>query len=230
MATLGTDDSNILEAEPINWRLVVYPLALAAIVLLGGFGYYYYAQMQRDALEAQARIVVSQAKTPEDFLKAADQFPNTNQATMALLAAASLSFDKKDYDAAIKDYQRIISNASTDTTLRDSAQLGLGSTLAATGKLDDAINVYLTVARRAEKSPYAPYAYQAAASLYEQKGDKDNQKKILTEAVGLGTDSMFVKEAQSKLKELNPTPATPTTISLSAPPPPPGPLPVPTPH
>jgi predicted negative regulator of RcsB-dependent stress response len=225
MATLESDDSNILDAETINWRLIVYSILAALVVVTGGFGYYYYLQNQREELEASARDALVQAKTPEELVKVADQFPQTDQATLALLSAADGSFAKRDYAAAIQDYQRIVQAVTTDPDLRDPAQLGLASSLEANGKIDDAINTYLEVARRGDKSPYAPFAYNAAANLYEERGDKDNESEVLTEAATLNPDSPFVKQAQSKLKQLtaaaqppetNTVPTTPAPVSAPA--------------
>jgi predicted negative regulator of RcsB-dependent stress response len=216
MASLELGDSNIVDADTINWRLVVYPIVAAIVLLLGGFGYYYYQINQRETLEAQARDVLLLAKSPEDFIKVADQFPNTDQATLSLVTAATLSFNKKDYDSAAKTYQRIIGEPGTNPLLRDSAQLGLASSLEAAGKIDDAIGAYLAVARRGKDSPYAPFAYTAAARLYEQKGDKENQRLVLTEAAGLGAESPFVKDATLKLKALNAAAANPTPTSTPA--------------
>jgi predicted negative regulator of RcsB-dependent stress response len=216
MATLESNDSNILDSETINWRLVVYPILAALIIVAGGFGYYYYLQNQREELEATARAALLQAKTPEDLVKVADQFPHTDQETLALLSAANGSFAKRDFAAAIKDYQRIIQTAGTDAELRDSAQLGLGSSLEASGKGDDAIQAYLEVANRGTKSPYAPYAYTAAARIYEQRGDTTNERSILTEAASLDPDSPFVKQAQVKLKELATAAEPPVTVQVPA--------------
>lgn len=229
MATLESDDSNIFDAETGNWRLVVYPVLLAVILVLGGVGYYYYQQAQREILEGKAREAVMAAKTPEELIKAADDFPGTTQATLALLSAASQSFEKKDYDAAIKDYQRIIGTVSTDAILRDSAQLGLGSSLEASGKskTEDVIAAFMVVAERGDTSPYAPYAYHAVATIYDQKGDKENERKILMQAASLGGDSPFVKEAQSKLKELAGSAAATPSVT---PEPTAAPTPIPTPH
>jgi predicted negative regulator of RcsB-dependent stress response len=233
MATLQSDEANILDAETINWRLVVYPILAALVVAVGGLGYYYYLQNQREELEAAARAALVQAKTPEEFTKVADQFPHTDQGTLALLKAADGSFAKQDYAAATQDYQRILQTVTTDAELRDSAQLGLASTLEANGKSDDAINTYLDVAQQGNKSPYAPYAYTAAARLYEERGDKDNERKILTELASLDPDSSFVKQAQSKLKELTPTaqppPTAPPTNVMTAPAPVPASVPAPVP-
>jgi hypothetical protein len=44
MATLDSDDANILDAETINWRLIVYPILAALIVVVGALGYYFYLQ------------------------------------------------------------------------------------------------------------------------------------------------------------------------------------------
>jgi predicted negative regulator of RcsB-dependent stress response len=219
MATLGSDDSNILDAETTNWRLVIYPVVAAIILILGGFGYYYYLQSQQELRESQAREAIVQAKTPEELVKVADQFSGTHQATVALLSAANDSFNKKDYAAATKDYQRVISTVETDPDLRDSAQLGLASTLEASGKMDDAINAYLTLARRGKESAYAPFAYNAVVQIYEQRGDKENERTILLQIAGLGIDSPFVKQAEAKLKALNtaPTPSpTPASNALSS--------------
>jgi predicted negative regulator of RcsB-dependent stress response len=203
MATLGPDDSNIINAETLNWRLVVYPVVIAIALLLGGFGYYSYLLNKQERRETQASEAVLQAKTPEQLVKVADQFPKTDQATLALLTAAKDSFDKKDYPAAIQSYQRVIGTPEADKVLRDSAQLGLASSLEAGGKVDDAIGAYLTVARRGNDSPYAPFAYNAVAAIYEERNDKANERKILTEMVSLGSDSSFAKAAQEQLKMLN---------------------------
>jgi len=216
------DDSNILDAEAVNWRLVVYPLVAVIVILVGGLGYYYYQQSMREQLAAQAGEAILQAKTPEQLVKVADLFPTTDQATLALLSAASDSFDKKDYAAAMKSYQRAIDSTDENSYLHDSAQVGLASTLDASGKVEDAIHTYLAVAHRDNNSPYASFAYQAVATIYEQRGDKTNERETLTELVGMGNDSPFTKEASSKLKALTPSNDTPlgtpeTNLSTPAP-------------
>jgi predicted negative regulator of RcsB-dependent stress response len=216
MATLATNESNILDAETINWRLIVYPILAALVIVVGGFGYYYYLQGQREELETNARAALVAAKTPEDMVKVADQFPNTDHATIALLGAAQMSFSKQDYASAITDYQRVMQTVTTDPELRDSAEIGLASAQEASGKADDAITSYLEVARRGIKSPYAPFAYNAAAQIYDQRGDKANEQKILTEAAGLDPDSPFVKQAQEKLKEMEAAAQPPISIPVSA--------------
>jgi predicted negative regulator of RcsB-dependent stress response len=216
MATLESNDANILDAETVNWRLIVYPLLAVLVVVVGGFGYYYYLQNQRDQLEVSAHAALVQAKTPAEWVKVADRFPGTDQSTLALLNAADSSFAQRDYPAAIQDYQRIIQTTTADGELRDSAQLGLGSTFEANGKIDDAINAYLVVARRGAQTPYSPYAYTAAARLYDERGDKDHERQVLTEAASLDPDSAFVKQAQFKLKQLAAAPP-PSPILPAAP-------------
>ncbi|MCE0499668.1 MAG: tetratricopeptide repeat protein [Methylacidiphilales bacterium] len=211
MTTLDSSDANIVEGDFINWRLVLYPIVAAVILILSGLVYYFYLQNQREELEASAREALLQAKTPEALVAVADQFPATEQAAIALLNAAGDSFDKKDYAAASRDYQRIIGNPNADALLRDSAQMGLASTLEVSGKADDAINAYLTVAHRGNESPYAPAAYYAVASIYRQRGDKANEQGVLIEEAALDPESSFVKEAQQRLKELNFSEGIPTT-------------------
>ena len=223
MATLDSSEANILDAETINWRAIVYPILVILLLIVGGFSFYYYQQNQRDLAEAHARAAMLNATTPEQLIKVADDFPGTDTATLALLSAADKSFDKRDYASAAKDYQRILSTAGTAPQLNDSAQVGLASALESDGKLDEAINAYLEVARRGAKTPYAPYAFSSAARLYEQKGDKDAERKILTEASALDSDSGFTQMAKAKLKDLNSAaqapliPATPPAPASPAP-------------
>jgi predicted negative regulator of RcsB-dependent stress response len=214
MATLQSDEANIFDTETINWRLIVYPILATLIVVVGGLGYYYYLQNQREELEDSAHAALVQAKTPEELVKVADQFPGANQGTLALLSAADGSFSKRNYPATNQDYQRILQAVTTDPELRDSAQLGLASSQEANGKIDDAINTYLKVAQLGDKSPYAPFAYAAVARLYEERGDKDNERKILTEAASLDPDSPFVKQAQFKLKEMATATQLPPTVPV----------------
>jgi len=217
MATLESQDANILDADPVNWRLVVYPIVGLLILVLGGLGIYYYTLGQRQLREDQARTAFLQAKTPEALIQVADQFPKTTHAVFALLSAADLSFAKKDFDAADKDYQRVLDGPDNDAVLRDSAQVGLASSLEAGNKTDNALNAYLTVARRGNGSPYAPYAYSSAARIYDQKNDKENERKILTEAAGLNGESPYVKQAQMKLRALNATATSPGTNAALVP-------------
>jgi predicted negative regulator of RcsB-dependent stress response len=215
MATLESDDSNIIDGQEINLRLIVYPILAAIIIIAGGVGYYYYQQNERDIAEANARTAMLKAQTPEELVQVADQFPHTDQATLALLKAADDSFSQLDYAASIKDYQRVMDTTGTDPLLRDSAQLGLASSLEASGKVDEAIAAYLEVAHRGDKTPYAPFGFNAVARIYTQRGDKENERKILMEETSLSPDSAFVKQAQARLKELSGpdlVPANPSAI------------------
>lgn len=219
MATLQSDEANILDAETINWQIIVFP-ALAVLIIAGlGFGYYYYQLEQREELEANVRDALVQAKTPEDMIKIAQQYPDTDQATLALLGAADASFAKRDFDGAIHNYQQVIAKPKVDPELADTAQLGLASSLEAAQKPDDAIKAYMAVANRGTASPFAPYACISAARIYETKGDKTDEQTVLTQAAGLDPDSNFVKQAQLRLKLLNitSTPSTPTPASSAAP-------------
>jgi predicted negative regulator of RcsB-dependent stress response len=219
MATLESDDRNIVEADAVNWRLIVYPILAVAVILLGGFGYYYYQLNEREQEETDARAQLVLAKTPADMVKVADQFPQTTQAALALIDAADASYAGKDYDGALKDYQRVIASEQAPVELRDSAQVGIGSTQEASGKPEDAIRSYLAVAQKGSHSPFAPFAYHAVAQIYEARKDKDDELRILQQTLQLGGDSPFVKEAEARLKELTSAPGSgglPETISNGA--------------
>jgi predicted negative regulator of RcsB-dependent stress response len=209
MASLESDERNIIEAEEINWRLIVYPILVLAVVVLGGFALYYYYLNQQEQAEQSAATALSSAKTPVDIEKIADQYSGTVQASVGLMRAADLSFTAKDYAGAMKDYQRVIDSKESPPELRDSAQLGLASAQEASGKADDAIQTYLAVAHKGNHSPFAPVAYHQVAAIYASRQDKANEIQILQQAVQLAGDSPFTREAADRLKEL-----TPTTVSV----------------
>ena len=219
MATLDSSDANIIDTEPTNWRLIVYPILALLIIFVGGFSFYYYQQTHRNDLEIQATAAMIKAKTPEELAKVADQFPGTDSGTLSLIGAGNLSFDKKNYDAAVTYYKQVLSETSANPTLASSARVGLASAQEAANKLDDAINTYLVEAHLGKTSPYAPYAYSSAARLYEQKGDKEDRLKTLSDLLGAGFDanSPFVQQAQAQMKQLTAPPPTVVPVPASAP-------------
>jgi tetratricopeptide (TPR) repeat protein len=216
MAILQTDDANLIESETINWRLIVYPILAVLVIGVCGLGYYYYKLNQREDNETNARALLVKATTPEEFLKVADQYPGTDQATIAIMSAASAFFDKHDYDGALSAYNKILADTSLGAQWYDSATLGTASVYEATGKVDQALAAYLEVAHQGDKSAYAPYAYNSAARVYDGRGDKENERLILGEAAALDPDSTFTKQAQYKLKELNTAAAPPMTVNVPA--------------
>lgn len=224
MATTDTDETNLIDAETVNWQLIIYPVVAVIVIGMVGLAFYYYQVEQREQLEATARTALVAAKTPEDLLKVADQYPTSTQAALAVLDAANQYYDKGDYAKAITAYQKMDSLPKPDEMLVESSRLGLGSSYEAAGKTDDAIAAYMRDGDLGAKSPYAPYACYAASQLYEQKGDKENERRVLTQAAGLNPDSQFVKQAQQKLKQMMatdqpvipPTGALPSAIPASA--------------
>jgi hypothetical protein len=211
MATLESPDSNILDADAVNWRFIVYPIVGVLILLIGGCGIYFYLQNARAEHEAAARQALLHAKTPAEYTQVADQFPGTTHAAMALIAAGNLSYDQKDYASAQKYYQRVAATDGLDETMRDSARLGYASALEAVGSSDSqAVDAYLAVAHRGKASPFASYAYIAAAHLYERQHNTDKEKELLLQAASIDTDSPFGQEAQKLLQALNgPSAGTP---------------------
>ena len=203
MATQEIYDANILDREDVDWRKIVYPLIIIVAAVVVAVAIYYYQAGQSEQQEFDARQAIASAKSASELAAVADKFPKTMQAVLALLGAADFSMAKRDFESAGKYYQRVIDGSGTDTVLRDSARLGLASVEESQNKEDPAIQTYLQVARRGTESPYAPYAYLAAARMDEQKHDQAAERNVLTAAAGLNVDSPFVKEAAAKLKELN---------------------------
>jgi predicted negative regulator of RcsB-dependent stress response len=204
MASLESPDSNILDADAVNWRLVVYPILGVLILLVGGCGIYFYLQNARAQHEADARQAYLAAKTPDALLQMADQFPGTTHAAMALISAGNTAYDQKDYATAQKDYQRVVDISGIDVSMRDSARLGLASALEAAGNSDSqAVDAYLAVGQRGKDSPFSSYAYLAAAHICARQHNTDKEKQYLVAAAGIDTQSAFSQQAQRLLQSLN---------------------------
>ncbi len=219
MSTLQTDDPNIIDAEAVNWRLIVYPVLVVLVVGLGALGYYYYQQSTRDAAEADARAALLKATTPAEFLKVAEQYPNApDQAMLAVFSAANASFAQRDYDGAQTAYRKIIDNPALGVQWHDSANLGIASCDEAKGDMDKALSEYLEVAHRGDASPFAPYAYTCVARIYEQRGDKTTELAILGQAAELDPGAPSTRRAIEQLKALTPqAPAMPIPVQATAP-------------
>ncbi len=215
MSTLQTDDPNIIDAEAVNWRWIVYPILVVLIVAAVGFGIYYHQQVTQDAAEAEARTALLKATTPADFLKIAEQYPSTDQATLAIFSAANASFDARDFDGAQAAYHKIVDNIALGAQWHDSASLGIASCDEAKGDAEKAITEYLEVARKGDNSPFAPYAYTCVARLYDQRGDKQTEIEILNQAVLLDPGAPSTQLAQQRLKELTPQQAPSMSIPVT---------------
>jgi hypothetical protein len=210
MPSLESPDSNILDAQAVNWRFVVYPIVGVLILVFGGCGIYFYLQTARAEHEAQAREALLAAKTPGALVQVADRFPGTTHAAMALIAAGNFSYDQKDYASAENDFQRVAGSADLDDGVRDSARLGYAAALQAAGAPDDqAVDAYLAVANRGKSSPFASYACLAAAHLYERQHNLDKEKELLLQATGIDTETPFGQQAQKLLQSLNGGPSAP---------------------
>jgi predicted negative regulator of RcsB-dependent stress response len=217
MASLEPDERNIVEAEEINWRLVVYPILAVVVAVVAGFGIYYHQVVARENSEQAAAAALDAARTPTDIAAVVAGYPGTTQASIGLMRAANLSFAEKDYDTAAKNYQRVIDSSESPPELRDSAELGLASVQEANGNGDDAIKSYLEVAQKGSASPFAPVAYHQVAAIYASRKDAVHEEQILQQAVRLGGESPFVKEAQDRLKELAPDTTASTNAAPAAP-------------
>jgi hypothetical protein len=181
------------------------------LLVFGGCGIYFYLQGARAEHEAQARSALLAAQTPEALVQVADQFPGTTHAAMALIAAGNLSYDQKDYASAENDFQRVAGMSGLDDGVRDSARLGYAAALQAAGApAEQAADAYLAVAQRGKASPFASYAYLAAAHLYERQHNLDKEKQLLLQATAIDTESTFGQQAQKILQSLQGGPsATP---------------------
>jgi len=202
-------------------------IGLIAVVVVGvGLAFYFVhqGQVQDDANNALSKLLVRTSPntpepTPENFMKVANDFPNTDAGKRALLLAASALFTEGKYDEARGYFQRFLQEHA-DSPFAGQAALGIAASMEAQGKLEDAINAYRNAADRYQTPNVAPQAKMAMARLYQSQGKLTDARDQLEQIVqNQNYGPPVASEARNQLEQL--LMAHPELMPTNAPPQPP---------
>ena len=196
-------DTNVVESEPANWRLIVYPILALLLLVAGITSYFAYRQHAVDERESEARAGLVAAHSTAELLSVASRYPKTIQAGLAEINAGQLALSNRDFVVAENAFTAVLHTAKIDPQLRDSAQLGLAATYEAKGETPAAIAAYLRVAHEGNTTPYAAYAFYSVATIYLRKDDKANARQTFTELAALNNGSPFLQNGAQQLANLN---------------------------
>ena len=196
-------DTNVVESEPVNWRLIVYPLLALLVLVAGIYSYFAYRQHAVEQRESEARTALVSAHSTAELLSVANRYPKTVQATLAGITAGEQALFNRDFVVAENAFTAVLHTPKIDPQLHDSAQLGLAATYEANGKTAEAIAAYLNVAHEGNTTPYAAYAFYTVAGIYLRKDDKANARKTFSELASLNNRSAFLPTGARQLASLN---------------------------
>jgi tetratricopeptide (TPR) repeat protein len=215
----------LAQAQAHRQQLTLVGVVILIVVLVGGAYGYWRSYQDDQASEALGQAmttygapirapgalpepgVTSYTSTAErdkeaekQFQAIADKFPSTDSGKHALYMAAVAALDGGQYADAESKFKKVIDVGGKD--LAALAKLGLASVYQATGRNQDAINVYNDLIKKPAQSVSAQRAQFALADLYERKDPA--QAKRIYDQLALDkspTVSQLAKQHQNTTKQ-----------------------------
>ena len=183
-------------------------LLIAAAVLLASalaYGVYEWRKNQQEmkagqalmAIRPSASAVGALAHRAPDYLKVANQYPNTNPGAHALLLAAGDLFTQDQYQEAQNQFERFLKEHGSDA-LAPKAAFGVAACLDAQNKLDAALAKYQQVISQYPTSSVAGQAKLHIARLYELKNQPKQALNLYEEMLKAKGSGVWSAEAQSQ--------------------------------
>lgn len=188
-------------------RIIGGLVAVVAVILLVLF-----LSWQKDQKEVNAGQVFSQlwvsaqtgaapATLAGQYLKIAEDYPNTQTAQRALLQGAAILFAAGNYADALTQFQKF-ADAYPNSTLLSTAMLGIASSLEAQGKADGAQDAYHKVLNTYTDPVSQLTAKFALARIDEQQGKPADALRYYQEIAHAAPNSALGQQANLKAVEL----------------------------
>jgi predicted negative regulator of RcsB-dependent stress response len=128
-------------------------------------------------------------------------FDGTNEAVAAELALANLSFVQGKYDDASAAYSLFLQN-HLESPLAPLASSGLASCLEATGKIKEAADAYMTLAKKEPPTAITAQSYFDAARCFENLRDKTSLQQVAQNLDALNAQNLLPDALKSRLQAL----------------------------
>jgi len=166
------EQESILDLEKhLKWLTPV----LAGILVLTAV--YLWRQGQGTDLRAEVALAYATASSPEELEAIADVWPAQPEAPLALLQAASLRFNDREFAAAKVLYENFLTAYPTHP-MRENAEWGVWMSAEGTGDLDTALTGFVSVT---ENQLLYPQALLAQARVQEQKDNPEAALALYTQ-------------------------------------------------
>ena len=167
-------------------------------------------QEEQSAIEAQirlgeAQIALYQANFPEAISKSEQvvaEYGDSPASRQALLLAANLKFESKNYSAAQVDFQTYLDDFGSDGPLGYSAWVGGAFCLEAQGDLTGAGGKFAGYADAHSQGLFAPIALKEAARCFKTAGNLGQAQALYQKIVVEYKKSDVAQVARSELKQM----------------------------
>jgi TolA-binding protein len=203
-----------------NKKQLLYGLiALAVVGMVVAFWLAHQNEKQNDANDALSQLTSrgfspsASATTPQELLKIATDYPDTDAAQRALLLAAGDLFASGKYDEAQAQFQKFQQQYNS-SPLVPQAALGVAACYDALGKTNDAVDAYQNIVDRYQTQNVFLQAKLSLANLLEAQG-KFKEAKTHLEDLTRSYPGTISSEAASRLHDLSA--AHPELMATNAP-------------
>ncbi|MCZ6632412.1 MAG: tetratricopeptide repeat protein [bacterium] len=191
-----------------NYPKILAGLGGVAVVVL--IAVFINRQQGQNAIEAQIRlgeahIALLQANFPEAIFKSEQvvaEYGDSPASRQALLLAANLKFESKNYSAAQVDFQKYLDDFGSDGPPGYSAWAGVAFCLEAQGDLGGAGNKFAAYADAYSHAPFAPIALKEAARCLKAAGNLGQAQATYQKIVDEYKKSDVARVARSELKQM----------------------------
>ena len=191
-----------------NKKQLLYGLVAVVVVGIGiAFWLAHQSETKNDANDALSKLTSrgftpgAPAATPEDLLKVASDYSDTEAGSRAVLLAAGDLFAAGKYDQAQAQFQKFLQQYN-GSPFASQAALGVAACYDAQGKTSDAVSGYQGVADRYQGQNVVPQAKLALARLFEGQG-KFKEARTALEEITHTYPGTVNTEAAMRLQELN---------------------------
>ncbi len=176
---------------------------LVMILALAAYGAYRFHTAHRN--EAAA-LMLSQAKSAEEYQKIIDQYGGSNAAPSAYLLLAA-AHSKEGKLAEANTTLKTFADKNPKHELVTTAKMAMAANVDAMGKSDEALEMYRRVAADYPRSFNAPLALLAEVPLLKQKGDIEGARRVCETVLTQYRDNYAATEATRHLRMLKLPPA-----------------------
>lgn len=185
-----------------NYKPVVWGVALVALVaaaLWGGIFLKDYRAGKASELLYKARKMQPGSDAQLSALKeVADDYTSTGSGKMAMFMYGEALFEKKDYEGAAREFERLSDKTARRPFLKVAAMHKKAESLYAMGKIEDAAKTYLEAALIPQNKNKDDSLYQAAR-CYEDKKDFAQAESLYRKIMDTANDDQTKFRAEERL-------------------------------
>ena len=136
------------------------------------------------------------------LMQAADAYPNSTAGITARYRAAGMLAELGRLPEAEQRYREVIDKAGRNSLYGRTARLGLGETLAAEGKTDDAIAAFRELSTEGDSQLPVDGILMQLGRAAMQGGKTEDATRAFTRIVDEFPQSLYASEAREKLQQL----------------------------